>query len=304
MNQLARHLRDSCERFVTSAYFRYTAWKTLGSRSHSKLACITDSKMKVHIIPALSDNYMYLLIDESSNEAAIVDPVNPSKVIELVAEHKVKLTTILTTHHHWDHAGGNEELFKLVPGLSVYGGDDRIGALNKKVGHGDKLKVGNLEFECLFTPCHTSGHICYYLPTSSNNNQPAVFTGDTLFQGGCGRFFEGTADQMYRALIEILGALPDNTRVYCGHEYSLQNLAFGRHVEPDNEAISKRIAWAVECRKKEEPEPTVPSLLSDEKEINPFMRVHQPSVQKHANQTDPVETMKALRLEKDNFKAK
>ena len=135
------------------------------------------------------------LIDESSNEAAIVDPVEPGKVVELVNNENVKLTTVLTTHHHWyahifqlfskiycdtscrDHAGGNEELVKLIPDLVVCGGDDRIGALNKKVSHGDKLQVGNLQFECLFTPCHTSGHICYYFPQSSNNEQPAVFTG-------------------------------------------------------------------------------------------------------------------------------
>ncbi|XP_032789380.1 hydroxyacylglutathione hydrolase, mitochondrial isoform X2 [Daphnia magna] len=257
--------------------------------------------MKVHIIPALQDNYMYLLIDESSNEAAVVDPVNPSKVIEMANQENVKLTTVLTTHHHWDHAGGNEELVKLVPGLAVYGGDDRIGALNKKVSHGDKLQVGNLEIQCLFTPCHTSGHICYYLPPSSVNGQAAVFTGDTLFQGGCGRFFEGTADQMYHALIDVLGGLPDDTRVYCGHEYSLQNLAFGLHVEPNNESVVKRISWAKEQRAKSEP--TVPSLLSEEKLFNPFMRVNELTVQRHAKQNDPIETMKILRTEKDSFKA-
>lgn len=125
--------------------------------------------------------------------------------------------------------------------------------------------------------------------------------GDTLFQGGCGRFFEGTADQMYHALINVLGTLPDNTQIYCGHEYSLQNLAFGLHVEPDNEFVSNRISWAREQREKSQP--TVPSLLSEEKAFNPFMRVHEPSVQSHAKQTDPIETMKSLRTEKDSFKA-
>jgi hydroxyacylglutathione hydrolase len=106
---------------------------------------------------------------------------------------------------------------------------------------------------------------------------------------------------MYHALINVLGALPDDTRVYCGHEYSLQNLAFGLHVEPNNEFVSKRISWAREQREKSQP--TVPSLLSEEKEFNPFMRVHEPSVQSHAKQTDPIETMKSLRTEKDSFKA-
>ncbi|KZS12396.1 hydroxyacylglutathione hydrolase, mitochondrial isoform X1 [Daphnia magna] len=301
MNTLVRLLPESVLQALTSAYFRFSAWRAFGSGNHSQLKTCVDLKMKVHIIPALQDNYMYLLIDESSNEAAVVDPVNPSKVIEMANQENVKLTTVLTTHHHWDHAGGNEELVKLVPGLAVYGGDDRIGALNKKVSHGDKLQVGNLEIQCLFTPCHTSGHICYYLPPSSVNGQAAVFTGDTLFQGGCGRFFEGTADQMYHALIDVLGGLPDDTRVYCGHEYSLQNLAFGLHVEPNNESVVKRISWAKEQRAKSEP--TVPSLLSEEKLFNPFMRVNELTVQRHAKQNDPIETMKILRTEKDSFKA-
>jgi len=302
MNRLVSILPDSCLTVLTSAYFRFSAWKALGSRSHSQVSCVSDSKMKVHIIPALQDNYMYLLVDESSNEGAVVDPVEPSKVIDIVNRENIKLTTILTTHHHWDHAGGNEDFVKQMPGLAVYGGDNRIGALNRKVSHGDKLQVGNLEIQCLFTPCHTSGHICYYLPSSSVNDQPAVFTGDTLFQGGCGRFFEGTADEMYHALITVLSSLPDNTKVYCGHEYSLQNLAYGHHVEPENEAISQRISWVKAQRVKLEP--TVPSLLKDEKQINPFMRVYESSVQAHAKQTDPIQTMRALRAEKDGFKAK
>lgn len=135
--------------------------------------------------------------------------------------------------------------------LQVFGGDDRIGALTNKVKHGDKFTIGDINVECLFTPCHTSGHICYYLTASGQT--PAVFTGDTLFIAGCGRFFEGTAEQMHSALIDKLGNLPDNTKVFCGHEYTLQNLKFAKHVEPDNIDVQEKIKWAEGQRKNNEP---------------------------------------------------
>ncbi|KAL2101112.1 hypothetical protein ACEWY4_002873 [Coilia grayii] len=256
--------------------------------------------MKIELLPALSDNYMYLLIDEDTKEAAIVDPVEPVKVVEAVKKHGVKLKTVLTTHHHWDHAGGNEKMVKLVSGLTVYGGDDRVGALTKKVKHNNTFKVGSLNVTCLFTPCHTTGHICYFVTKDNSSEPPAVFTGDTLFVAGCGKFFEGTADQMYKALIEIIGQLPPETRVFCGHEYTVNNLKFARHVEPDNEAIRKKLAWAKE--KYSNGEPTIPSTVGDEFSFNPFMRVREKSVQAHAKKRDPIETMQAIRKEKDNFR--
>ncbi|MBN3280024.1 GLO2 protein, partial [Polyodon spathula] len=256
--------------------------------------------MKVELLPALIDNYMYLLIDEDTKEAAIVDPVEPQKVVEAVKKHGVKLTTVLTTHHHWDHAGGNEKMVKLVSGLKVYGGDSRVGALNQKVTHYNTFKVGSLNIKCLFTPCHTSGHICYFVTKESSSEPPAVFTGDTLFIAGCGKFFEGTADEMYKALIEILGRLPPETRVYCGHEYTINNLEFAQHVEPRNDAIKKKLAWAKD--KYDNGEPTIPSTIAEEFTYNPFMRVREKSVQDHAGQTDPVTTMGFIRKEKDNFR--
>ena len=216
-------------------------------------------------------------------------------------EEGVHLDKVLTTHHHWDHAGGNEKLvskFKKNP-LEVYGGDDRIGALTKKVGQDDTLEIGSLKVKCLFTPCHTTGHICYFV--QAPNGEQAVFTGDTLFIGGCGRFFEGTAEQMYSALIEKLGKLPNETKVFCGHEYTVQNLKFCKHVEPNNSDILKKIDWAAE--KREAKEPTVPSTIGEEKLINPFMRVNEKSVQSHAGQSDGIATMGTIRREKDNFKA-
>lgn len=192
-------------------------------------------------------------------------------------------------------------MVKLVPGLTVYGGDDRVDALTKKVSHDDKLNLGSLHLKCLFTPCHTSGHICYYV-TGEEGETPVVFTGDTLFIGGCGRFFEGTADMMYKALIEVLGSLPRNTKVFCGHEYTVQNLKFAEYVEPDNSAIKEKLAWAEEQRR--ENIPTVPSTIAEEFAYNPFMRVREKGVQSHAKKTDPIATMGAIRSEKDVFKPK
>ncbi|XP_023472379.2 hydroxyacylglutathione hydrolase, mitochondrial isoform X1 [Equus przewalskii] len=265
-----------------------------------KSLMVEEGSMKVELLPALTDNYMYLIIDDDTKEAAIVDPVQPQKVVETVKKHGVKLTTVLTTHHHWDHAGGNEKLIKLEPGLKVYGGDDRIGALTHKVAHLSTLQVGSLNVKCLSTPCHTSGHICYFVTKPNSSDPPAVFTGDTLFVAGCGKFYEGTADEMYKALLEVLGRLPPDTRVYCGHEYTINNLKFARHVEPNNAAIQEKLAWAKE--KYSIGEPTVPSTIAEEFTYNPFMRVREKTVQQHAGETDPVTTMRAIRKEKDHFK--
>jgi hydroxyacylglutathione hydrolase len=242
-----------------------------------------------------------LIVCNQTKDAAIVDPVNPETVIEAVKTEGVNLKSVLTTHHHWDHAGGNEKLLSLFgKPLTVYGGDDRIGGLNTKVKQDDEFTIGNLKVRCIFTPCHTTGHICYYVQSSAGD-QKMVFTGDTLFLGGCGRFFEGTADQMYSALIEKLSKLPDDTQVFCGHEYSLGNLKYGNHVEPENKDILAKIEWSK--TKRDANEPTVPSTIAEEKLINPFMRVNCESVQKFANAVgNPIETMTYIRKIKDSFK--
>lgn len=257
--------------------------------------------MTVHVLPALKDNYMYLLEDKASREAAIVDPVDPKKVVSAVKSSGVNLTTVLTTHHHWDHAGGNEQLVSLVPGLKVCGNDGRIGALNHTVKHNQELQVGGLTVRCLETPCHTSGHICYYV-TSQDQASKVVFTGDTLFVGGCGKFFEGTAQQMYHALCEVLSSLPPDTRMFCGHEYTVSNLKYAQHVEPDNKAIADKIEWSKARRAQDIP--TVPSSIQQEMTFNPFMRVKEESVKVHSQKSDPVEVMDFLREEKNNFKPK
>lgn len=300
-NWILPYLVDTGAKYqVYKHYYYRTFWA--GLSYHSKEAIISHKNMQVKLIPALADNYMYLLVDESTKQAAVVDPVEPDKVLKAVDESGIQLSTILTTHHHWDHAGGNAELTKLATQkLKVYGGDSRIGALTDKVKHGDKFKIGNLDVQCLFTPCHTSGHICYYIK-GKEGESGAVFTGDTLFVAGCGKFFEGSPQEMYNALIEILSALPNDTKVYCGHEYTVNNLKFAQHVEPDNQDIKSKMEWAKNQQSKNEA--TVPSTIGEEKKYNPFMRVQEEEVKKHAKNENPVQTMGFLRREKDGFRSK
>jgi len=267
---------------------------------HSSIVTKDFGKFKIQVLPALSDNFMYLLIDNGTKEAAIVDPVAPNVVWDAVSRENVKLTTVLTTHHHWDHAGGNKELISSNTNdqLTVIGGDDRIDGLTIMIDkQGVDLQLGSLNIKCLRTPCHTTGHVCYYV---SAGQEGVVFTGDTLFLGGCGRFFEGNATQMYEALIKILSQLPDNTAVFCGHEYAIQNLKFGLHVEPANQDILSQLGQIK--TKRETKEPSVPSTIGLEKLINPFMRVEKEEVQK-VTQTinDPIETMRILREMKNNL---
>jgi len=304
MSSLVTKLPTSVSNFITKSYFKVNALKNIGFRgSHCASQVVHQDRMKVKILPALSDNYMYLIIDDSTNEAGIVDPVEPETVLEAVKNENVNLTTVLTTHHHWDHAGGNKKLLQLKPGLHVVGGDDRIDEVTQKVTQGDQLKIGNLNVQCFFTPCHTTGHICYYL-TDEKGESKAVFTGDTLFLGGCGRFFEGNGEQMNEALNVKLASLPDETKVYCGHEYSIQNLTFGHHVEPENETIKAKLEWCKKLRSSDPAQPTIPSTIGEEKEINPFMRVSHPNVRKLSQKDSDVETMTFVRTMKDNFKAK
>ncbi|EFO26248.1 hydroxyacylglutathione hydrolase [Loa loa] len=257
-------------------------------------------KMKVIPIPALSDNYMYLLIDEETSNAAIVDPVNLKGINKAVKETGVRLTSSLVTHHHWDHAGATRELSVEYPGLSIYGGDDRIIGITSKVGDGDIFKIGKVNVKCLYTPCHTTGSVCYYV--TDGNGDKVVFTGDTLFIGGCGRFFEGNATDMDSALNEKLGSLPNDTMVYCGHEYTVENLKFAHSVEPENDEITKKLAWAEEQRKAGNY--TVPSTIGEEKRFNPFMRVRiSDELRNVAKSANPIIVMAKIRSMKNNYRA-
>ncbi|KAI9790701.1 MAG: Cytoplasmic glyoxalase II [Peltula sp. TS41687] len=246
------------------------------------------------------DNYAYLVVDEASKDAVIIDPANPEEVVPVVKPQvesgRINLTAIINTHHHPDHAGGNKEMLKHFPqnGPSVIGGKDCDG-VSKTPEHGESFKVGrNISVKALHTPCHTQDSICWFF---QDGDDRAVFTGDTLFIGGCGRFFEGTPAQMHKALNDTLAGLPGDTKVYPGHEYTKSNVKFAASVLKTDESIKKLQAFA-ENNKETQGRFTI----QDEKLHNVFMRVEDPEVQKVTGQKGPVEVMARLREMKNNFK--
>ncbi|DAZ98741.1 TPA: hypothetical protein N0F65_003797 [Lagenidium giganteum] len=254
--------------------------------------------MEVVHVPVLSDNYAYLLIDRNQRIAAAIDPVEPEKVVAAAKAQNVQIRMILTTHSHWDHAGGNEALRDLIKAhegvdIPVIGGnDDNVPAVTREVGHDEHIQLGSLDIRVLHTPCHTRGHVLYLC-------DDVLFTGDTLFIAGCGRFFAGTPAEMHHALNEVVAPLRLKTKIYCGHEYTYSNLRFAAHVEPENEAVQKKLAWAK--AQQEANLPTIPSTIGDELETNPFMRVNKPAVQKFTGAHDSVDVMRELRAAKDQF---
>ena len=250
--------------------------------------------MKILPVPCLTDNYAYLIIADSV--ALCIDPVQPKNVLGVLEKtSKASLSHALTTHHHWDHAGGNEELKRLVPAIQIVGGDDRVQAIERKVQHGDILTFGPLEVNVIGTGCHTRGSVSYYIRNLQDNTIPgAVFTGDTLFRGGCGKFFEGTPDDMLTAL-NRLKQLPKETLVYCGHEYTKSNYTFALAIDPRNEYLrtAQEDIQNVEC--------TVPSTIKMELLTNPFMRTDNAEIQKAMGTTDQVQVMGRLRDMKNNM---
>jgi len=258
--------------------------------------------MRIVSIPVLADNYAYLIIDETTNEAGVVDPSEAGPVADTVRKEGVKLLSIINTHHHWDHVGGNEELVKEFPGLKVYGhkrDKDRTPAITNLVDEGDEISIGRHQGRFLFIPCHTNGHVALYFP-----NEKAVFTGDTLFIAGCGRLFEGTAADMHNNMVKLT-TLPDDTRVYCGHEYTVKNLQFALTLEPNNAKAQAKLQWAQERRAKKQP--TIPSTVAEEKEFNPFVRVQSTELQANVKKQfpelkiDPVAILEKTRYLKDHF---
>ncbi|XP_064448329.1 hydroxyacylglutathione hydrolase-like protein isoform X9 [Mirounga angustirostris] len=185
-------------------------FESLGA-SREDAGCLSSATMKVKVIPVLEDNYMYLVIEERTREAVAVDVAVPKRLLEIVGREGVSLTTVLTTHHHWDHARGNAELARLRPGLAVLGADERISALTRRLVHGEELRFGAIHVRCLLTPGHTSGHMSYFLWEEECPDPPAVFSGDALSVAGCGLRLESTAEQMYESLKETLGSLPPET---------------------------------------------------------------------------------------------
>jgi hydroxyacylglutathione hydrolase len=250
--------------------------------------------LTVERIPTLGDNYTYIIMCDETREAAVLDAPEAEPVIRRVDALGARVTKILSTHHHLDHSAANPDLAKHwgVPVFGHSGDTDRLPGLTDALDEGDVISVGNQSARVLFIPAHTKHHIAYVFDDAG-----AVFCGDTLFVAGCGRLFEGTPAMMFTALVEKLGALPDATRVFCGHEYTESNLVFAAHVEPDNADIRSKLervrairaGQAADWHDATSAEMTIPSTIGEERLINPFMRAR-----------DAAE-LGRLRAEKDSF---
>lgn len=254
--------------------------------------------MKIVPIPAFSDNYIWTLHD--ATHAVAVDPGDARPVLDFLAREGLELAAILNTHHHADHVGGNAALLARFR-VPVYGPhDERIAEVTQRMGNGDRITLPHfgIELEVSEIPGHTRSHIAFH-------GAGMLFCGDTLFAAGCGRLFEGTPAQMYASLTR-LAALPDDTRVYCGHEYTVANIKFARAAEPDNAALAE---WGIRAQHlRDRDQPTLPTDIGLEKKTNPFLRCHEAGVQasasRHAGRplSDPVEVLAAIREWKNSFK--
>ncbi|MCK5814009.1 MAG: hydroxyacylglutathione hydrolase [Cocleimonas sp.] len=250
-------------------------------------------------ISAFSDNYIWLICDNQQRYAAIVDPGDATPVIEVLEEKNIEPVAVLITHHHSDHIGGISRLLKKYPQLPVYGPkNERITALTHKVGQDDVIDLHQIDTQLnvLDTFGHTAGHISYYAPN-------ILFCGDTLFANGCGRIFDGSIETLHQSL-EKIAKLPPETRIYCAHEYTLDNIGFAKWVEVNNKDLIEReaVCWDLIDNSKS----TIPTLLSDELKTNPFMRCDEQVVieqaEKFAGKQLPnsTEVFRAIRHWKDS----
>ncbi|WZH45075.1 hydroxyacylglutathione hydrolase [Fusarium acuminatum] len=260
-------------------------------------ALVASRAMHIQSIPmweGSSNNYAYLVVDDKSKDAVIIDPANPPEVAPILKDAikagKINLTAIVNTH----------QLTSLLPlgprrrqqEADIIGGKDCEG-VTKTPGHGETFKLGEITFKGVHTPCHTQDSICFFVEDGSDK---AVFTGDTLFIGGCGRFFEGNAQEMHEALNKRLAALPDDTVVYPGHEYTKANVKFAASVS-QRDTVQKLHSFAENNKIT-----TGKFTIGDEKEHNVFMRVEDPEIQKQTGESEPVAVMAKLREMKNNFK--
>ncbi|GAB4528818.1 MAG: hydroxyacylglutathione hydrolase [Pleurocapsa sp.] len=257
--------------------------------------------MEIKRIPVLSDNYVFVLYDLQQKIAAVVDPAVAPPVLECLAELDLELVAIFNTHHHWDHVGGNQQLMEKFPNLCVYGGAEdrgRIPGQQVFLQEGDTVEFADRKAQVFFIPGHTRAHIAYYFSPTTPEATGELFCGDTIFAGGCGRLFEGTPAQMVDS-IDKLRQLPDNTRVWCAHEYTLNNLKFALTVDKDNSQLQTRYQEVKQARN--QGIPTVPSFLGVEKQTNPFLRWDTPALQAIAQIKEPARVFGRIRGMKDQF---
>jgi hydroxyacylglutathione hydrolase len=235
-------------------------------------------------VPVLRDNYVWLVHDSDSAETVAVDPSVAEPVLEAAAARGWRITQVWNTHWHPDHTGGNDAIRKAT-GCTIIGPAEaeKVSKLDRIVAGGDSARIGAFEAELIDIPAHTAGHVAFHLPEAQ-----AAFVGDTLFAMGCGRLFEGDARQMYESL-RRLAALPDETRLYCGHEYTLANGRFALTVEPNNAALARRVSEVAAARGRGEV--TLPTTVALERATNPFVRAGSP------------EELARRRTAKDEFRA-
>ena len=240
--------------------------------------------MEIVAVPVLTDNYAWLIHNAESGETAVVDPSVADPVLEAAAARGWRLTQILNTHWHPDHTGGNQGIQAATGSTIIAPAEaERVSKVDRVVGEGDRVTVAGREAVVWEIPAHTAGHIAYYF-----EGEGMIFVGDTMFAMGCGRLFEGTAEQMYENLRRIT-ALPEDVRIYCGHEYTLANARFAAHAEPGNDAIADRLAAVSALR--DEGRITLPTTVAEELATNPFVRA--PNVEEFAR----------LRRDKDSFRS-
>ena len=244
-------------------------------------------------ISALEDNYIYLLTWNSS--ALVVDPAESKPILSLLDQENATLKNILITHYHDDHTAGNEALKKKTGCRIIGPEDDRVPGLDRSVAEGEELIVGPFSIEVLSTPGHTKPHVVYFF-----RDLHLLFSGDLLFAGGCGRLFEGSAQEMWSSLEKVM-QLPDDTEIFCGHEYTVKNLGFAQHLEPNNPDIATRLEKARALRNADKP--TIPSTIAEEKKTNPFLRAGDSKFKEAVGMpdSDPVEVFASIRELKDNF---
>jgi len=257
-----------------------------------------DNRLQVHMFSALSDNYCYLVRDPDTGLTGVVDTPDVMAIEKALAETGWSLDYILNTHHHWDHAGGNLEL-KEKTGCRVAGPAAEaanIPGIDEVLDDGDTFELGSRSATVQATPGHTSGHIVYHFAADG-----IAFTGDTLFSMGCGRLFEGTAEQMWASLQKLLD-WPDETLIYCAHEYTQSNAAFALSIEPDNARLVERARQVEELRHRGAP--TIPSTIGLERQTNPFLRPASPELQATLGMSGAplADVFAETRRRKDNFK--
>jgi hydroxyacylglutathione hydrolase len=262
--------------------------------------------IKITPIPAFSDNYLWIITNNKNNNAYIIDPGDAKPVIDYIEKNNLNLTHILITHHHHDHIGGLLELKQKYNAIA-YGPNNNIKGLDFNLKENNIIKTDDISFKIIEVPGHTLDHIAYYISEDIkediNSNleldSPKLFCGDTLFSGGCGRLFEGTPEQMFKSL-EKLAYLPDNTKIYCAHEYTLNNLKFAESILPNDKYIQKRILEANKLR--EQNIPTIPTSIKEEKLSNIFLRSNEKDLQIKLNAlNNPIEAFAKLRKLKDDF---